>query len=101
GAGFFKEGSSGGIFRLLAEQGGASAGVQTDLAVIRPIQTRQEAQQCGLAHAVGTHQPDTLAAAKLEPDVLKQRTFVKSSNQARTAEQEHVEETSSYDAGGR
>src|SRR5947209_3058881 len=70
-------------------KGHAGPGVQSALAVVGPVEPGEQAQQGGLAHAVGPDQADALAGVELEADVLKQRPFVKPAGQAGTAQQDH------------
>ena len=75
-AGFVEKRSPGGIFGLLLEQGRASAGVQAHFAVIGPIQSRQEPQQRGFAHAVRPHQSDELTRVYRERDAVQDLRLV-------------------------
>ena len=86
GLGLGEQGAAGGEVRLLAQQGHARAGVQADVAVVGLVEAGQQAQQRGLAGAVGADQADALAGVQLEADVLEQRPLVEAARQAGTAQ---------------
>jgi hypothetical protein len=88
-AGFVNESSTRLENGLLMEQGGAGPGVQAELPFIGVIETRQDAQQSGLAGTVRTHEADTVAGAQLEADIREQGAFVESSGQSGTAHEQH------------
>src|SRR5438132_2127524 len=85
----FKQGSARLEDRLLLKQGDASAGVQTHVAVVRPIKPRQDAQQRGLADAVRSNQTYAVAGLKLEGKIGKERAFIKAARKARATQQQH------------
>src|SRR5262249_45669239 len=74
---------------LLPQQGDARAGVQANIAVIGPVQAREQAQQGGLADAVGPDEADAFAGLQFEADVLEQRTFVETAGETGTTKEEH------------
>src|SRR5262245_26239015 len=83
--------------RLLAQQTDAGAGMQADLAVVRAVESGQDAQQRRLAGAVGTDEADTLAGLKLETDILEERPLVEAAREAGTTQQQHVRSSGSVD----
>jgi hypothetical protein len=72
--------------RLLLQQGGTGARVPSHLAVVRAINTCQQPQQCGLAHAIGSNQPDPIAGVQFKANVLEKRAFIKPATEAGTAQ---------------
>jgi hypothetical protein len=78
-----------GELRLLAEQGDASAGMEANLSIIRPVEAGEKAQERCLAHAVGANQANALAGVKLEPKILEEGAFVKAAGETRAAQQDH------------
>ena len=82
-----EEGAAGGEVGLLAQQGDAGAGVEAHVAVVGPVEAGEQAQQRGLADAVGADEADALAGVQLEADVLEQRPFVEAARQAGATQQ--------------
>ena len=58
------------------------AGVEAEVAVVGLVEAGQQAEQRGLAGAVGADEADALAGVQLEADVLEQRPFVEAARQA-------------------
>jgi hypothetical protein len=88
--GFFKKRAFSGELRLLPQQSNSGAGMPANVAIVRTIQVRKEAQQRGLAGSVGSNQPDSFARVKLEANVLEQGISVKPATKAGATQQDHV-----------
>src|SRR5579884_2020056 len=74
---------------LLTQKGHAGAGVQADFAIIRSVEAGQNAEQGGLAGAIGADQAGTLPGVELEAEILEQRAFIEAASQTGTAQQYH------------
>src|SRR5262249_27839722 len=87
--GLVEEGAVGGELRLLAQQGGAGAGVQADLALVGLVEPGEQAEQGGLADAVGADQTDPVAGEQLETEIGEEGLLIESAGKLGAAQQQH------------